>query len=170
MAQLRTNLFSFQPLQFSEEMSREDMARWAYLFSLPIPGDQTPGILTNPLPPGIGALVAIMSAANSLEPIWKPVSIEELLKVESYFHADLSVSGKFDPTTTTVVEIAQSLCENRKITVSELILTMSCPYFAKHRVYALSIDFKEFAVQRSHTYRCINRDDCICKHLIFSRD
>jgi hypothetical protein len=170
MAQFRINLSSFQPLRFSEEMSREDMSRWANLFSIPIPGDQTPGILVNPLPQGVGALAAIMNASDQMEPIWKPLTIEELYEAESYFHADLSVHGNFDPTTTSVVDIAQSLCENRRITVTELILTMCCPYLAKHRTYALSIDFADLAVQRSHTYRCVKNDDCICKHLEFSRN
>ena len=164
------NLFSFQPLRFSGEMSREDMARWSYLFTIPIPGDQTPAIIVNPVPQGVGAIGAIMLASNQMEPIWEPLTTEELYEAGSYFHADLGVHGEFDPTTTTLVEIAQSLCENRRITVAELILTMRCPYLAKHRTYALSIDFADLAVQRSHTYRCVNRDDCICKHLTFSRD
>jgi hypothetical protein len=169
MAQIPMNFTSFQPLRFSEEMSIKDMARWSHLMTVTSPGDVSPLIQAVPVPKGVNPMAAIMCASYEMEPLWQPVSQKELHAAAENFYADINDHGVFDPTTTTVVDFARSLCENRKITLAELILTMHCPFFAKHRLYALSVNLRESGLHRSHAYRCEQSpDDCICKHLTFS--
>jgi hypothetical protein len=140
-------------------------ARWFMLFSS-CSGDMTPPILENNYSPDI--LTRVMLLENEpYDPysIWTPFTTEQLHKGVFEFWGSLSYVTTFDKTTTLDM-IANSMFQNRPLTRTELILAMKCNYIAKHRAWALSVNFNFGPLMRTFRRRCgFKEAPCICAHI-----
>jgi hypothetical protein len=139
-------------------------ARWHMLFSVPETDVVTPPILENPPAPGVCGMAALLRASEPYNPydIWNPFSEEQLERGATQFYADLSNIGKFDKSAS-LDSIASLMLQNRPLTRTELILAMKCDYIAKHRAWAISVDFNFGPLMRTFRRRCGYKEcPCVC--------
>jgi hypothetical protein len=150
-----------------EKIAQEERilaARWHMLFKVHERGDATPAILLNPPPRDVAMTAALLMATEPYNPynIWNPFIEEELLRGATQFYADLSNVGTFDKSAS-LDKIANSMFENRPLTRTELILAMKCDYIAKHRVWAISVNFEYGPLMRTFRRRCGYKEcPCVC--------
>ncbi len=150
-----------------QKIAQEELvlaARWHMLFSVPERGDVTPAILPNPPAPGVCGMAALLRASEPYKPydIWNPFSEEQLERGAKQFYADLSNIGKFDKSMS-LDHIASLMLQNRPLTRTELILAMKCDYIAKHRAWAISVDFNFGPLMRTFRRRCGYKEcPCVC--------
>lgn len=140
-------------------------ARWFMLFSS-CSGDMTPPILENNCPPDIRTRVMLLEN-EPYDPysIWTPFTTEQIIKGSVEFWGSLSYVTTFDKTTTLDM-IANSMFQNRPLTRTELIMAMKCDYIAKHRAWALSVNFNFGPLMRTFRRRCgFKEAPCVCAHI-----
>lgn len=140
-------------------------ARWVMLFSSSS-GDMTPPILENNCPPDIAAFAMILeNEPYDRYSIWTPFTTEQLYKGALEFWGSLSYVSAFDKTTT-LGDITSAMLQNRPLTRTELILAMKCNYIAKHRAWALSVNFNFGTLMRTFRRRCgFKEAPCVCAHI-----
>jgi hypothetical protein len=154
-------------INFPNPQAIEEIAQWDTLFTLCDPIDNfcfnAPRIEEHPLPIGVSALQAVMSAAHKkFDSIWDAFTKEELIEGAQKYWANLDEPGVFDMQKT-VLTTAMSFCFKRPLTRCELILAMKCEFLSKFRLQAIANNFDSSKPICSEPDGCINKcTNCIC--------
>jgi hypothetical protein len=163
-------------INFPNPQNIEEIAKWHNLFSTPTVFDKphlakdAPPIEKDPLPIGVTALEAIMSADNAtFDPVWQPFTEEELIAGAQKYWAYLDTPGVFDMGRT-LIHHAMSFCYKRPLTRCELILTMKCEYLANFRMQAMSVMFDPLKLFCDKPHKCNKEggNPCVCSAISFS--
>jgi hypothetical protein len=157
-------------INFPNPQAIEEIAQWDTMFKVCEPDYKlcynAPLIVEHPLPFGVSALQAVMSAANEkFDNMWDAFTKEELIEGAQKYWANIDEPGVFDMQKT-VLTTAMSLCFKRPLTRCELILAMKCEFLSKFRLQAIANNFDSCKPVCSEPDGCINKcKNCICSKM-----
>jgi hypothetical protein len=162
-----TNTISI--INFPNPHNIEEIAKWDTLFyKSNLPSNNAPLIELHPLPAGVRALKAVMSAAGKeFEDIWQPFTKEELIAGAQKYWGYPDVPGVFDMSHS-MLHRGVSYCSKRPLTRCELILVMKCEYLSRFRLQAIENNFDPYKGMCKHPDDCIKKcENCICSGIPF---